>query len=51
MVSDLDEGMVMTDLKFLSRKSIDVFEFENGLIRREREHYDDTLWLVSRGKP
>ncbi len=25
-------------------------EFENGLIRREREYYDDALWLESEGK-
>ncbi len=37
MVSDLEKGIVMAELQILSRKSVDVFEFENGLIRRERE--------------
>ncbi len=50
MVSDLDKGVVMAELELLSRRSVDVFEFENGLIRREREYYDDTLWLESEGK-
>ncbi|MHB8361460.1 MAG: nuclear transport factor 2 family protein [Thermoplasmataceae archaeon] len=50
MVSDLDKGIVIAELDLLSRRSVDVFEFENGLIRREREYYDDTLWLESEGK-
>jgi ketosteroid isomerase-like protein len=50
MVSDLDKGIVMAELELLSRRSVDVFEFENGLIRREREYYDDILWLESEGK-
>ncbi len=45
MVSDLGKGMVIAELELLSRRSVDVFEYENGLIRREREYYDDTLWL------
>ncbi len=51
MVSDLDKGIVIVELELLSRRSIDVFEFENGLIRRERECYDDTLWLDSGVNP
>ena len=43
MVSDLEKGMVMAELQILSRRSVDVFEFENMLIRREREYYDDIL--------
>ena len=43
MVSDLEKEMVMTELQILSRRSVDVFEFENMLIRREREYYDDIL--------
>lgn len=50
MVSNLDKGIVIAELELLSRRSVDVFEFENGLIRREREYYDDTLWLESGGK-
>ena len=50
MVSDLDTGIVMAELELLSRRSVDVFEFENGLIRREREYYDDIPWLESEGK-
>ncbi len=45
MVSDLDSGVVMTELELLSRRSVDIFEFENGLIIREREYYDDIPWL------
>ena len=50
MVSDLDKGIVIAELELLSRRSVDVFEFENGLIRREREYYDDIPWLESEGK-
>lgn len=51
MVLDLQRGVVIAELELLSRRSVDVFEFENGLIRREREYYDDTLWLESKDKP
>ena len=51
MVSDMERGVVIAELELLSRRSVDVFEFENGLIRREREYYDDTLWLESKDKP
>jgi ketosteroid isomerase-like protein len=51
MVSDIERGVVIAELELLSRRSVDVFEFENGLIRREREYYDDTLWLESKDKP
>ena len=50
MVSDLEKGMVMAELQILSRRSVDVFKFEDGLIRREREYYDDILWLESQVK-
>ena len=43
MVSDPERGVVIADLEPLSRRSVDVLEFENGPIRREREYYDDTL--------
>lgn len=43
MVSDIEKVVVIAELELLSRRSVDVLEFENGLIRREREHYDDTL--------
>ena len=39
MVSDIERGIVIAELELLSRRSVDVFEFENGLIRREREYY------------
>jgi hypothetical protein len=32
------------------KRSVVVFEFEDGLIRKEREYYDDVLWLESGGK-
>ncbi len=38
MVSDLERGVVIAELEMLSRRSIDVFEFECGLIRKEREY-------------
>ncbi len=50
MVSDLEKGIVIAELQILSRRSVDVFEFENGLIRREREYYDDIVWLESESK-
>ena len=48
MVSDLEIGVVIAELELLSIRSVDVFEFENSLIRREREYYLDTLWLESK---
>lgn len=50
MVSNVEKGIVIAELELLSRRSVDVFEFENGLIRREREYYDDTLWLESKDR-
>ena len=50
MVSDLEIGVVIAELEQLSIRSVNVFEFENGLIRREREYYDDTLWLEFKDK-
>jgi hypothetical protein len=41
---------VIAELELLSRRSVDVFEFENGLIRREREYYGYTLRLESKDK-
>ena len=51
MVSDIERGVVIAELELRSRRSVDVFEFENGLIKREREYYDDTLWLESKDRP
>ena len=48
MVSDLEIGVVIAELELLSIRSVDAFEFENSLIRREREYYLDTLWLESK---
>ncbi len=48
MVSDLEIGVVIAELELLSIRSVDAFEFENSLIRREREYYVDTLWLESK---
>ena len=50
MVSDLDSGVVIAELELLSRRSVDIFEFKNGLIMKEREYYDDTLWLDAESK-
>ena len=51
MVSDIESGVVIAELELRSRRSVDIFEFENGLIKREREYYDDTLWLEPKDKP
>ena len=51
MVSDIERGVVIAELEIRSRRSVDIFEFENGLIKREREYYDDTLWLEPEDKP
>ena len=51
MVSDIERGIVIAELELLSRRSVDVFAFENGLIRREREYYNDSFWLEPRDKP
>ena len=50
MVSDIERGVVIAELEIRSRRSVDIFEFENGLIKREREYYDDTLRLESKDK-
>lgn len=48
---DLDEGMaVVTGLQPVSLRSVDVFEFENGLTRGEREYNEDILLLEPEGK-
>jgi len=39
------KNLVMAELELDSRKSVDVFEFRNGLIWREREYYDDVTWV------
>jgi hypothetical protein len=39
---------VIAELELLSRRSVDVFEFENGLIMREREYYDHIVWKDSK---
>ena len=51
MVSDIERGVVIAELELRSRRSVDIFEFENGLIKGEREYYDDTLWLEPEDKP
>ena len=51
MVSDIERGVVIAELELRSRRSVDIFEFENGLIKREREYYDDTIWLEPEDKP
>ena len=51
MVSDIERGVVIAELELRARRSVDIFEFENGLIKREREYYDDTLWLEPKDKP
>ena len=48
---DLDEGMVVvTGFQPVSLRSVDVFEFENGLTRGEREYNEDILLLEPEGK-
>ena len=42
---DMDEGIVVTGLQPVSLRSVDVFEFENGLTRGEREYNEDILWF------
>jgi hypothetical protein len=51
MVSYLEMGLVISELELPSRRYVDVFGFENGLITREREYYDETVWLGSKCKP
>jgi hypothetical protein len=45
-----EKGMVIAELEMDSRRSVDIFEFQNGLIFREREYYDDTYWLDQFGQ-
>ena len=40
-----DKGIAMAELEMDSRRSVDIFEFRDGLIFREREYYDDSVWL------
>ena len=40
-----DKGIAMAELEMDSRRSVDIFEFKDGLIIREREYYDDSYWL------
>lgn len=39
-------GTVMAELEMSSRRSVDIFEFKDNLIFREREYYDDSYWLT-----
>ena len=41
-----DRGIVMAELEMDSRRSVDIFEFNDGLIYKEREYYDDHYWLT-----
>lgn len=41
-----ERGIVMAELEMDSRRSVDIFEFRDGLIYREREYYDDRYWLT-----
>jgi hypothetical protein len=45
-----DKGMAIAEIEMDSRRSVDVFEFRNGLIFREIEYYDDTYWLDQFGQ-
>jgi len=42
--------IVMAELEMGTRRSVDIFEFQNGLIHREREYYDDIYWLEQFGQ-
>ncbi len=44
IAADEERQVAMAELFFDGRRSVDVFEFKNGLIRREREYFDDTYW-------
>lgn len=44
LVVDEEQGLAYAELVIDSRRSVDVFEVENGLIRREREYFDDQYW-------
>lgn len=44
ILSDDELGIVMAELKMDNRRSVDVFELQNGLILREREYYDGVYW-------
>ncbi len=41
-----DRGIVTAELEMDSRRSVDIFEFKDGLIYKEREYYDDCHWLA-----
>ncbi len=49
IAADEEKQVAIVELLFDGRRSVDVFEFENGLIRREREYFDDTFWRRSLG--
>jgi hypothetical protein len=42
--------IVIAELEMGTRRSVDIFEFYNGLIYREREYYDDVYWLEQFGQ-
>ncbi len=49
IAADEERQVAMAELYFDGRRSVDVFEFKNGLIHREREYFDDTYWRRSLG--
>ena len=42
IAADEERQVAIAELYFDGRRSVDVFEFKNGLIHREREYFDDT---------
>ena len=46
IAANRDRAIVMAELEMDSQRSVDIFEFRDGLIFREREYYDDHYWLA-----
>ena len=40
LLVDEDSQVAIAELEMGERRSVDVFEFKDGLIHREREHFD-----------
>lgn len=47
LVADEEKGVVIAELEIQGRRSVDIFEFHDGLIYREREYFDDIYWRAS----
>lgn len=45
IVSKSEELTIIAEIEILSKRSVDIFKFENDMIGREQKYYGNTLWF------